>query len=239
MSTADRILEAASALVHAGEPLSLQAIAERAGVARTTLYRHFSDIGALTRALVETGRVEADRIRTLDPVERILDAVAALVAEKGLAATTVDDVARRAGVSPVTVYRRFGDRNGLLRAFVQHRTPRRMATTLAESDGDLASDLDRIARECLAFLVHQPRLFVTGFSADPTSQELFREIRAGTVSMRETTFQVIRRHVPHATPDHALAFLGMLLTLGWDADAASIPERAHLAVTLFLHGVSR
>lgn len=46
--------------------------------------------------------------------ERILDAARDLVAASGLRNLTMDDVAARAGVGRMTVYRRFGDRDRLI-----------------------------------------------------------------------------------------------------------------------------
>jgi len=51
--------------------------------------------------------------------ERIVAAAAAAFAELG-AEATLDEVARRAGVGVATVYRRFGNRDQLLRAVVEH-----------------------------------------------------------------------------------------------------------------------
>ena len=51
--------------------------------------------------------------------ERIVAAAAAAFAELG-AEVTLDEVARRAGVGVATVYRRFGNRDQLLRAVVEH-----------------------------------------------------------------------------------------------------------------------
>jgi AcrR family transcriptional regulator len=51
-----------------------------------------------------------------DTTDRILDAALAQYETWGVRRTTVEDVARRAGVSRVTVYRRFGNREGLAQA---------------------------------------------------------------------------------------------------------------------------
>jgi AcrR family transcriptional regulator len=48
--------------------------------------------------------------------ERILDAALDLAAASGVRNLTVDDVARRAGVGRMTVYRRFGDKSRLVEA---------------------------------------------------------------------------------------------------------------------------
>ncbi|NNG96295.1 TetR/AcrR family transcriptional regulator [Gordonia araii NBRC 100433] len=51
---------------------------------------------------------------------RLLDAAAQLVAERGAAAITMEEVAQAAGVGKGTVFRRFGSRTGLMRALVDH-----------------------------------------------------------------------------------------------------------------------
>ena len=60
-----------------------------------------------------SGRGSAASART---VERILEAAAALVGEDAFHAATMDDLARRAGVSRATVFTRFGSKLGVLEA---------------------------------------------------------------------------------------------------------------------------
>jgi AcrR family transcriptional regulator len=63
--------------------------------------------------------------------ERILDAALTLVAASGARHLTMDDVARRAKVGRMTVYRRFGDKPGLLDAL----SGREVRRCLAAMDG--------------------------------------------------------------------------------------------------------
>jgi AcrR family transcriptional regulator len=51
---------------------------------------------------------------------RLLDVAARLVAERGAQNVTMDEVAAGAGVGKGTVFRRFGDRSGLMRALLDH-----------------------------------------------------------------------------------------------------------------------
>jgi AcrR family transcriptional regulator len=53
--------------------------------------------------------------------ERILEAAAALVGERGMEQVSMDDVARAACVGTGTLYRRFGDRAGLALALLDER----------------------------------------------------------------------------------------------------------------------
>ncbi|MFD4032765.1 TetR/AcrR family transcriptional regulator [Streptomyces sp. NPDC058637] len=61
-------------------------------------------------------RSDAARNRT-----RLLDAASRLMADRGAANLTMESVAAAAGVGKGTVFRRFGDRTGLLIALLDHR----------------------------------------------------------------------------------------------------------------------
>lgn len=58
-------------------------------------------------------RLDAARNR-----RRLLDTALEIVSERGVDALTMDDLARRAGVGKGTVFRRFGNRAGLMQALV-------------------------------------------------------------------------------------------------------------------------
>jgi AcrR family transcriptional regulator len=53
--------------------------------------------------------------------ERILDAAVAEFERHGFRRVALDDVARRAGVSRTTIYRRFANRDELVAAVVERR----------------------------------------------------------------------------------------------------------------------
>ena len=57
---------------------------------------------------------------------RLIDAACAVFAERGFKATNTDDIARAAGVTRVTLYRRLGTRNEILRAMYAHEAQRLM-----------------------------------------------------------------------------------------------------------------
>lgn len=76
---------------------------------------------------------------------KILDAAASTAIESGLAAVTVDEVARRSGVAKTTIYRHFEDRNALLIAALDQTTD---APTVPDT-GSLPGDLAAFYRELL------------------------------------------------------------------------------------------
>jgi AcrR family transcriptional regulator len=75
---------------------------------------------------------------------RILDATVATFAENGFG-VSMEDVARRAGVSRVTLYRRFTDRHALVHAVVLRESRRALRTILREISA-LESDEERFVR---------------------------------------------------------------------------------------------
>lgn len=84
-------------------------------------------MSALARAL--TADVPADS-------DHILDAALALAAASGLRHLTMEDVARRAGVGRMTVYRRFGTRGALVDALAGREARRCLAELEAASAPD-------------------------------------------------------------------------------------------------------
>lgn len=68
--------------------------------------------------------------------DHILDAALALAAASGLRHLTMDDVARRAGVGRMTVYRRFGTRDALVDALAGREARRCLAALEAASPVD-------------------------------------------------------------------------------------------------------
>jgi AcrR family transcriptional regulator len=84
-------------------------------------------------ALALDSRVEPPE----DPIsQRILDAALALSAASGVRNLTVDDVARRARVGRMTVYRRFGDRGRLIETLSVRESRRFLAALDAATRPD-------------------------------------------------------------------------------------------------------
>src|SRR3954464_15733201 len=81
---------------------------------------------------------------------RVLDAAAALFAERGVDGISMDDVARAAGVGKGTLFRRFGDRQGLLVALLDE-AERRLQDALLHGPPPLGRGAPAEAR-LLAFL---------------------------------------------------------------------------------------
>jgi AcrR family transcriptional regulator len=77
--------------------------------------------------------------------ERLLDAAIALFAERGVAATSLGAIARKAHVTPALVHYYFGNRDRLLDALIEERiTP--LITTLGQRISDADTDASSTAR---------------------------------------------------------------------------------------------
>ncbi len=72
----------------------------------------------------------AGRTEGYDPAERILRALASVVAEKGYPAMTVNDIASRASISLSTFYAHFADKEEAMLAAVDSGSAQMLATTL-------------------------------------------------------------------------------------------------------------
>lgn len=72
-----------------------------------------------------------------------------LIAEAGLDALTLSQVAERAGVSRATAYREFGDKDGLVAAVAQHEIAAMLAGTL--STVDLRAEPPAVVRSTVLF----------------------------------------------------------------------------------------
>ncbi|WP_055491418.1 TetR/AcrR family transcriptional regulator [Streptomyces sp. TP-A0356] len=108
-------------------------------------------------ALMPTGdtpqlRADAARNRT-----RLLEVAACLAAKRGIANVTMDDIACGAGVGKGTVFRRFGDRTGLLVALLSHHEEQLQAAFLSGPPplGPGASAVERLRAFGAAVIRHE------------------------------------------------------------------------------------
>ncbi len=153
MPLPETIATAAARLLarHGPDGFTMEDLAAEAGLSRATLYRQAGSREAVLAALAEQGVEVGKRV---DVRDRILAACRAVFTRAGFEAATLEDVAREAGVGPATVYRQFGDKQGLITAFASHIGPRRaMQETALHSTGDLRADLERVAATVIRYAV--------------------------------------------------------------------------------------
>jgi AcrR family transcriptional regulator len=109
----------------------------------------------------------SQRHTVVDEDDRLLDAARECVLAVGVRRTTVTDVARRAGVSRMTLYRRFPDLEGVLAALMTREFGRLVREAAERAEGSTARE------RVVATVVHGSRslandpLFVRLLDVDP------------------------------------------------------------------------
>jgi TetR/AcrR family transcriptional regulator, mexJK operon transcriptional repressor len=137
------------------------------------------------------------RGRPRDPakLEAILDAAFDLFLDRGIAATTMDLVAERAGVSKMTVYANFQDKPALLAAVFDRRIKTMRLPDLAVGS-NLNLSLERLAEfgELTAALLTRPevvretRLMAEGAADQPRLAAVFYTAGRGEILKRVAVF---------------------------------------------------
>ncbi|MEW9553558.1 TetR/AcrR family transcriptional regulator [Nonomuraea sp. NPDC050783] len=166
------------------------------------------------RSLPVLGQPQPERADAARNRQKIIDVAARMIAEHGAAGLSLDEVARAAGVGVGTVYRRFGDRSGLIFALLDERE-RRFQTAFFSGPPPLgpgAPAMERIA----AFL----RALVDRVLAQHELFLLLERGRAGTFSGPYRIHHIhLASLIGQARPDADAAYL---------ADALLAPANAGL-----------
>jgi AcrR family transcriptional regulator len=146
-------------------------IARHAGISRATLLRR---LGGSRAALDEAVRARGVDPGGAPPVRtRALDAAAALIAENGLAAATLEAIATRADCSVHSLYAIFGTRDELLRTvFDRHSPLLDIEEFLADDHTSLSATVRRLYELIANSASRQPQVAAAMFAealARPTS----------------------------------------------------------------------
>jgi AcrR family transcriptional regulator len=185
--------------------------------------------------------------------QKLYEAAVTLIAEQGFSATTVDEIAERAGVAKGTVYYNFASKSVLFEELLRHgvglltASLREAAEQTDRAGGSKVDALDAMIRAGLAFIARYPsftQLYVA---------ELWRTNRAW-----QSTLMVVRQQVVAAIEDvlregmkngefsgeidvplTAAALVGMVLVAALDWQAFQ-PERSlddvHASLSRLLQG---
>jgi AcrR family transcriptional regulator len=216
MPLPENIIEAAARLValHGPDGFTMDDLARESGLSRATLYRQAGSREAVLATLSEQG-IEVGR--RADVRERILAACRVVFTRAGFEAATLEDVAREAGVGPATVYRQFGDKQGLITAFASHIGPRRAMQEAALSPtGDLRADLERVAVTVMRYVAEDLDLLKLALLEKMRGGQWADLLNASPIRARTTLARLLESYAASGAlgPDDpgrmALAFAGML-----------------------------
>jgi AcrR family transcriptional regulator len=246
-----RIIETARRLLDSDPEttFTMDQLADESGVSRATIYRRYGSRTALLQHIADEYSLEISELGSPAIRERILTATRKALSKAGSVNFTVEQVALEAGVGVATVYRHFGNKEGMLQALSGQLHPRQAALQLLEQgSGDLQSDLLQFATNALGFMYEHRDMAPVYFSKDTKIQDLFQALRGSqnrTIDSLshylETQMQAGRLPAQDAF-DLATAFVGMLVGFTFIrtsyTDESLSPERAaQTIVQLFLNGI--
>jgi AcrR family transcriptional regulator len=150
--------------------------------------------------LSRTVEIEAPAPTSADEVrERILDAAAAEFVEFGLRRTTVEAVARRAGIGRMTLYRRFAGKEELVRAVVL----RELQAFMAELDELMAAEaplVDQMVESFVFTVLHAREHPLFGRLLDTDPEATLPYVTLDGATMLESGIAFTVQHI-RATPE--------------------------------------
>lgn len=207
---------ARSLLAGANGDFTMHQLEAEAQVSRATIYRRVGSKETILKRLAaaQGAPFEAPNVR-LD----ILRAARATFTREGFATTTVEQIAADAGVGVATVYRHFGNKEALVRTFIEELTPKVALRDLAlHPTGEVTTDLEKLVGELLPFFYRNRDLFRLVFAGREAERRYLEGLREHSDSSfgRLTGYfhkqQVAGRLNPAPrSEDLALALMGMVL----------------------------
>lgn len=178
-------------------------------------------------------RLRADAARNS---ERILRAAREVYAESGPDAM-LDDIARRAGVGIATLYRRFPNKEALVRAALEQSMTERLSPAMerALDEDDPKQGLITLLEATLAMVARDRNLLAAADNSGALTAEVTAPFLDSLTLLVERGQRagVIRADI---VPDDMQRVLGMLISVLWNTDPATEGWRRY--VVLVLDGLS-
>jgi AcrR family transcriptional regulator len=247
LDTAERLLAA-----RAGGDFTMEQLAAESGLSRATLYRRMGSKEALLQRLVCERGIKVEILDSADIPTRILQAARLAFGRNGLARTTMEQIADEAGLGVATVYRHFGDRDSLLRAFLQLHTPQRTFQEVAlHSSGDIEDDLLNLVTGMLTFLHRHRDMIWLGLVEGEETRRILARLREAPEGTRSDLIRFLEAAVgagqlQDRDPEQmATALAGMLMTFALQVPVLGGPplenprQAAEFIVELFLNGLRK
>ncbi|MFJ4984657.1 TetR/AcrR family transcriptional regulator [Streptomyces sp. NPDC088732] len=185
--------------------------------------------------------------------QKLFHAAVTLIAEQGFSATTVDEIADRAGVAKGTVYYNFASKNELFEELLRHgvglltTSLKEAGETVTARGGTQVDAIDAMIRAGLAFIAEYPsftQLYVAElWRTNRAWQDTLMVLRKEAVAVVERTLQAAVEAGELSdeidVPLTAAALFGMVLVAALDWLSFQ-PERSiddvHAALSRLLQG---
>jgi AcrR family transcriptional regulator len=188
----------------------------------------------------DTANVSQPRVRMTGQERRsqLLDIGRTLFAEKGLDATSIEEIAARAGVTKPVVYEHFGGKEGLYAVVVDREMERLLtAITASLAEGDARELLEQAALTFLDYIEEQPDGFRILVRDSPvaTSSGTFASLISDIATQVEYVLvreYKVRGYDAKLASVYSQALVGMVALTGqWWLDARK-PKREEVAAHL-------
>jgi len=164
------------------------------------------------------------QVRSRETLARLLDAAEAVLAEGGLDAATVPAIAKRAGLSVGAVYRRFADKDALLRAVYVRMLTRARERNAAGLDPELYASipLETVLRMMVRGIVQHHRENRTLLQAmhryadshaDPGFRRRAAELNDEALAQLGALAVARRGEIRHPDPEAAVRFALLMVGL--------------------------
>ena len=172
--------------------------------------------------------------RSRDTAQRLLSATLRLIDEAGLDGATIPKIAALAGVAAASVYRRYADKDALIRAAFLYALAQSNQNNQTQLRGLLLKEtLEDTAQQLMNLLLAQYRQHPVLFRAlshyldTTTHREFIEEARAIMQANAQEVIAVLLHHradIAHPDPEQALRFalfsaIGAIETFALDANA--------------------
>lgn len=241
----ERFLEIAVAMAEEGRTLTLEALAREVGVSRSTAHRRTGGLAAILEALEARG-IDSQYQTTRG---RLLAAARSLVATQGVVGATVESIAEHGNVSPVSVYRIFGDRENLLREAFRDVFPVDVLTETELEAHPIEHALMLIAESVIRFAGTYPGLMALMLLPASSERAEIMAVHHVQQDLRARVIALFDHHVAidvlpaGDVPSRAAAFLGLCLGASLlmheirPLDEQDVKPRARQAVRRFLNTV--
>ncbi len=215
--TKEKILDIATELLTTkGENFTMQQLEAHIHISRASIYRHVGGKDEILALLRDERGISVGKVNVQS---KILEAARRVFARQGLRGTTMEQIASEAEVGIATVYRQFGNKETLIKAFIEQIRPRSTVYALTlSSSADVTADLRSIVKALLR-VTHENsdmlRLVLGGNEQDRLYLSQLRENSDSTMGWLSAYFErqieAGRIRALGTGEELALALMGMVI----------------------------
>ena len=244
-----KVLDAAEKLLaDEGESFTMQQLEARTKISRASIYRHVGGKDKILDLLRDERGVVVDKA---DVQLQILSAARRVFTRHGLRGTTMEQIANEAGVGVATVYRHFGDKESLMKAFTEQVTPRNtLRAMMMNPTEDVTGDLRSMVQMLLVFSHENRDIMRLVMMGNEQDRKYLDQLRSNTDSTMgrlteyfETQMKAGRIQPLGTGKELALALMGMVINfavlgpLHYDMEFEDADKTSDLIVNIFLNSL--